>query len=84
MNAKCVDLNPQVKIIAFTSAICLYLYAGVAIVYGTLRLPIITHVPYSIFLCIAWNGLGIVASMLVTFAVILKYWLFHFHQRMLK
>ncbi|SAM01090.1 hypothetical protein [Absidia glauca] len=62
----------KVKIIAFTSAICLYLYAGVAIVYGTLRIPIITHVPYSIFLCIAWNGLGIVASMLVTFAVILN------------
>ncbi|CAO3586698.1 unnamed protein product [Absidia cylindrospora] len=62
----------KVKIIAFTSAICLYLYAGVAITYGTLRIQIITHVPYSIFLCIAWNGLGIVASMLVSFAVILN------------
>ncbi|KAI8343329.1 hypothetical protein BC941DRAFT_91553 [Chlamydoabsidia padenii] len=62
----------KVKIIAYTSTICMILYLGVAILYGTFRVQIITHIPYSIFLCIAWNGLGILASMLVSFAVMLN------------
>lgn len=51
----------------------MFLYAGVSITYGTIRVQIITHVPWSIFLFIAWNGLGLVASMLIAFSVILKY-----------
>ncbi|KAI8082937.1 uncharacterized protein BX664DRAFT_316942 [Halteromyces radiatus] len=67
-----VKLGAQkVKIIALTSSICLFLYIGVAIGYGVFRVPIHTHVPYSIFLIIAWNGLGILASMFISFAVIL-------------
>ncbi|ORZ22491.1 hypothetical protein BCR42DRAFT_406298 [Absidia repens] len=62
----------KVKIIAFTSAICLYLYAGVSITYGTIRVKIITHAPVSLLFCVAWNGLGIVASIFIAFAVILN------------
>jgi hypothetical protein len=51
----------------------MFLYSGVSITYGTIRVPIITHVPWSIFLFVAWNGLGLVASMLIAFSVILKY-----------
>jgi hypothetical protein len=51
----------------------MFLYSGVSITYGTIRVQIITHVPWSIFLFIAWNGLGLVASMLIAFSVILKY-----------
>ncbi|KAI8336359.1 hypothetical protein BC941DRAFT_428999 [Chlamydoabsidia padenii] len=62
----------KVKIIASTSSICMFLYSGVAITYGTLRVQIITHVPYNIFLFIAWNGLSLLASSLIAFSVILN------------
>ncbi|CAO3625029.1 unnamed protein product [Cunninghamella blakesleeana] len=68
-----VQLGAQkVKIIAFTSSICLYLYTGVSLTYATIRYKIHTHIVWNLIFCISWNGLGIIASILVSFAVILN------------
>ncbi|CAO3608015.1 unnamed protein product [Cunninghamella echinulata] len=68
-----VQLGAQkVKIIALTSSICLYLYSGVSLTYATIRYKIHTNIVWNMIFCISWNGLGLVASILIAFAVILN------------
>ncbi|CAO3625005.1 unnamed protein product [Cunninghamella blakesleeana] len=62
----------KVKIIAFTSSICLYMYTGVSLIYGIARYHIHTSLPWNLFFCISWNALALTTSYLILLAAILN------------
>ncbi|CAO3625001.1 unnamed protein product [Cunninghamella blakesleeana] len=68
-----IELGCQkVKIIAFTSSICLYMYTGVSLTYGIVRYQIHTSLPWNLFFCISWNVLGLMATYLIAFAAVVN------------